>query len=131
MSKKLTLKHAQGLAQQKDGECISCVYINNYTYLMWKCKNGHTWESPYYNIQKGRWCPYCIKLDLDECIKWATLKGGKCLSKDYVNNHTLMLWQCRNNHIWRASFHNIKDGECWCRACNTNTIKDCIMIHKR
>lgn len=44
--------------------------------------------------------------------------GGKCLSNEYVNNKTVMLWQCKNKHDWYANLDNIKNKNKWCAECN-------------
>jgi hypothetical protein len=46
----------------------------------------------------------------------AKKKGGKCLSKEYVNNHTNLIWQCVEGHTWKAISSNVKKGT-WCPYC--------------
>ena len=55
-------------------------------------------------------------LPLMELQEIAEFKGGKCLSTEYINNHTKLQWQCKENHIWWASSRNIKYGK-WCPKC--------------
>ncbi|RHZ78547.1 hypothetical protein Glove_161g42 [Diversispora epigaea] len=97
-SKKLNISVAQKLALNKNGRCISENYINNSSPLLWECGNKHqfrlslggTCSSIFYHnrrtplswscskghsclaridsIQRGTWCPRCIKnrrLELD------------------------------------------------------------------
>lgn len=47
----------------------------------------------------------------------AELRGGKCLSKVYVNNRTKLKWQCKEGHIWEAASDHIKSQGCWCPRC--------------
>ncbi len=47
------------LAKNRDGECLSNIYINYNTKLIWKCKNGHIWTAIGYSIERGHWCPDC------------------------------------------------------------------------
>jgi hypothetical protein len=67
------------------------------------------------------WCPQCSynkkKNTLKECIDHATTKGGKCLSAEYVNNKSDMLWECKKKHTWTARYSNIKQGG-WCPRCS-------------
>ena len=47
---------------------------------------------------------------------FATAKGGKCLSKEYINIKTHLNWQCSADHTWSASADNILRGK-WCPSC--------------
>ena len=58
----------------------------------------------------------CKKNILKDLQERAALKGGKCLSKEYVNSSTPMLWQCQKGHAWETNSVIIKQG-CWCPAC--------------
>lgn len=44
--------------------------------------------------------------------------NGKCLSKIYKNSKTNLLFQCKYNHEWMATWSNIKKGK-WCPECST------------
>ena len=68
------------------------------------------------------------KHTIEECHEFAKSKGGKCLSTEYTDNKTKMNWKCGKNHIWSATFHNIKDSGQWCIICSGNakhTIEEC------
>ena len=56
------------------------------------------------------------KLTIEEMQKLATRRGGKCLSKKYINAITKLKWQCKEGHIWIASSNKIKNGR-WCPKC--------------
>jgi hypothetical protein len=47
-------------------------------------------------------------------------EGGNCLSKEYVNMHTKLKWQCEKGHIWEAKPTNIKNKSNWCKKCAGN-----------
>jgi hypothetical protein len=114
------LKQLKELAIIRDGVCFSDVYINAKTKLKWKCAKGHIWESTSHSVKnKHRWCPFCaghIKGDLKELERIANERGGKCLSKKYINNKTPLLWECGKKHIWKAVPFSIKRGS-WCPTC--------------
>jgi len=59
-----------------------------------------------------------VKLTLHDAQKIASERGGVCLSEEYINNVTLMLWKCKCNHIWKARFANVKNSNTWCPECN-------------
>ena len=57
------------------------------------------------------------KLSLNDAIKIAESREGKCLSKEYINCETPMLWECNKNHQWTAQFCSIKNCHSWCPHC--------------
>lgn len=57
------LSIAKQLSEIRNGKCLSTVYINSKTKMLWKCSEGHTWEARLNNIQCGnQWCPQCAML---------------------------------------------------------------------
>ena len=42
---KKTLEDAKKVAEKNKGECLSTVYINSSTKMLWRCKNNHTWNA--------------------------------------------------------------------------------------
>lgn len=47
----------------------------------------------------------------------AKQRGGKCLSKKYINNKTALIWKCAEGHTWNAIPSLIKRGA-WCTTCS-------------
>lgn len=128
------LETARLYAESKGGKCLSIEYINSNTKMEWKCENpNHTsWFAIYHNIVKyNKWCPECAKITIGnknknhKALETARLhaesKGGKCLSKDYVNSKTKMEWKCENfNHpSWFATYSNIVSNGHWCIPCGS------------
>lgn len=120
MNKLDGLKIAQDIALIKYGRCLSFKYINNYTKMLWECKDKHQWEASLHNIKDcNSWCPYCDGQRIDglkTANKIALDKEGKCLSNNYTNAHINMLWQCKKQHIWMATLNNTKNK--WCPECS-------------
>ncbi len=121
--KKGTIEEMFQIAKDHGGKCLSKEYINSSTHLLWQCKEGHIWEAVPNEIKQGSWCPVCAKEsrkgNIEELQKIAQSKGGKCLSKKYINNHTHLNWECENGHKWKATPHGIKAGK-WCSKCSGN-----------
>lgn len=68
---KKTIEDMNIFATLLNGKCLSKVYINTDTKLLWQCKNQHTWEStPYLVTKKGKWCPYCAKNKKESPFLW-------------------------------------------------------------
>jgi hypothetical protein len=71
------------------------------------------------------------KLTLQDAIIEAKKRGGKCLSNQYVNTTTPLLWQCSKGHIWKQQLTRIRNGGDWCPECGGTEKKDkafCIEI---
>src|SRR5260370_1121766 len=117
--KKSTIKEMVALARKRGGKCLSREYSNARTKLLWECKEGHQWKAMPTNVEQGNWCLECSgkkKLSLQEMQMLARERGGKCLSQEYSNVHTKLVWECGEGHQWKAIPNNIKAGQ-WCRTC--------------
>jgi hypothetical protein len=108
------------IAKRRGGKCLSNHYKGNHTKLLWECDKGHTWEATPGSIKSGSWCPHCAgtaKLTIKWAQKLAERRGGKCLSKKYINIDTILKWQCDRGHTWHARPINIRLGT-WCPLCS-------------
>lgn len=54
----------QALAQLRGGRCLSTIYKNNATPLLWECSLGHQWFARPGNIKQGTWCRECANIKL-------------------------------------------------------------------
>jgi len=116
---KLDIQQMKELAILSEGECLSEVYTNNSTKLLWRCNKKHEWYATPAKIKSGQWCPLCLgKYPTVTNMKdLAKSRGGLCLSEEYVNSQTKLKWQCSKKHIWTATPAHIKFGQ-WCPECN-------------
>lgn len=129
------LEELQEIVRNKGGECLSNIYVNCSTKLVWKCSEGHIWKAIPSSIKRNHWCPYCAKnrsgaknteatlRDMDEIAK---SKGGRCLSTKYVNRKSKLEWKCKEGHRWKAAPSNVKWNKTWCPFCSgrRTTIED-------
>jgi hypothetical protein len=116
---KRTIEEMRSIAVEHGGECMSELYVNDRTNLLWECAEGHQWKAIPSNVKKGSWCPYCagvVKRTIKEMRSIAEERGGKCLSKTYINAHTKLRWKCKDGHRWKATPNGIKSGT-WCPYC--------------
>ena len=60
---------------------------------------------------------YVLPNKLREMQELAQSKGGKCLSDGYVGSNSKLIWQCSQEHIWKAKPSHIKAGV-WCPHCS-------------
>jgi hypothetical protein len=113
------------IAKERGGECLSTRYVDTKTPLQWRCAFGHTWRATLASIVgRETWCPDCIgnrRLALDDLQRIAHERGGRCLSRVYVNARTPLLWECRFGHRWKAAAGPVKGGVhrkgTWCPTC--------------
>ena len=116
---KSSISECNLIAKTKNGICVSKEYTNDRIKLLWKCENNHTWEATPNNIKHGYWCSYCFgnkKLTLQHCQNLAIIRNGQCLSVEYKNAHTKLLWCCKVGHEWWAEYNSVKYGT-WCPKC--------------
>jgi hypothetical protein len=56
---------------------------------------------------------------LEECVEYAKLRNGVCLSESYVSSREKMLWKCENkdHHSWLRSYEGTIKNKTWCPSC--------------
>ena len=122
ISREDRLKEMQALAIAHGGQCLSDKYVNSKTHLLWECGEGHQWEAAPLNIKYGgHWCLTCVhekkRLGLKAMQELALVRGGLCLSDQYINSASPLLWQCREGHQWESTADSVKNNESWCPVC--------------
>lgn len=131
-AQKLKLEGMQQIARERGGECISKTYKNCYTNLVWECARGHRWKASPTAVKggsrkRGTWCLKCANLrrvfnspgDIEKMRDLARARGGRCLSREYVNSKTHIEWECEQGHRWRAVPRTVSAGS-WCPICARN-----------
>ena len=63
------------------------------------------------------------KYTIEDIQELAKSKGGKCLSKEYINNSTALKFKCSNNHRFKLQWANILRKGHWCVVCKNKEIK--------
>jgi hypothetical protein len=72
-------------------------------------------------LSKKSWCRECVgtkKRNIEEMLVIGKDRGGKCLSKVYINDFTKLEWECCDGHNFWTSPNNIKHGK-WCPECSS------------
>lgn len=121
------LEEAKNIAVKKGGKCLSTIYISSSHKLIFECGNNHVWKTTLAGVRKG-WCPKCSvyvynRKTIQDAQQLAEEKGGKCLSTEYTNNHTKMLWECEHGHTWETTYNLIQMGK-WCPQCGRKSRAD-------
>ncbi len=123
-NRKLTLQDAHRAAEKRGGKCLSASYASSNSKLRWKCSQGHIWDTTFNEIRSGSWCNLCgyqragkkLRATLESVQAAAAMRGGKCLSTEYINGKTKLEFECSESHMWMARPDNIKSGK-WCPKC--------------
>ncbi|MFM9435074.1 thiol-disulfide isomerase/thioredoxin [Janthinobacterium sp. CG_23.3] len=111
----------QTIAELHGGTCLapSFTHIVGQRYRL-RCARGHEWETELRILFKGFWCATCTRLSrrltIEDMQRLAGKRDGQCLSSEYANSHTKLLWQCAAGHQWPATPANIGRGK-WCPKC--------------
>ncbi|CAG8727284.1 5317_t:CDS:2 [Racocetra fulgida] len=69
-----SIKIARQIAISRNGDCISTIYYNNHSALLWRCENNYYIFTATLNAIKNQhtWCPFCSKKREDLCRKIIT-----------------------------------------------------------
>ena len=119
-----TLKELRTYAKNYGGKLISKQFAHWHHPMNWQCKHGHDFESPPTRIKSGKWCSHCAgnkKGTLEEAKLLAESKNGECLSDEYVNARTPLIWKCKCGHLWDAVLDSVKNKDSWCARCAAKT----------
>ena len=102
----------------KKGKLLSKKILKAKSKIDLKCSKGHVWKTTYSHIKTGTWCPHCAgrHKTIEDFIKLAKKRRGKCLSKKYISANKYLIWQCKKKHNWKAKPSNIINGK-WCPYC--------------
>ena len=117
--KRKTIKEMHQLAAKRGGECLSDIYINMNFPLEWECEQGHRWFAKPNSIQQGKWCLECSgksRKTIEDMQALAAEREGVCLSTEYNNVSTPLIWQCKRGHQWSARPMGIIRRQ-WCPYC--------------
>jgi hypothetical protein len=119
------LEELRAIAAKKGGRCLSDHYVNSQTLLDWECSEGHRWKALSGNVRRGHWCAECAgrgAKTIEDMQRFAKNRGGRCLSKEYVNSHSNLKWECEKGHQWFATPTSIQSGK-WCHECGGSARK--------
>lgn len=121
-----TKKHNIGmlkeLAEERGGKCLSEVYVNAHTKYLWEDEEGFQWEAKWCNILKGQWSPNLsnkkkskslAKYTISDLKQFAESKGGKCLSKEYINDKFKYTWEDKDGIIFKKSWWDVRAMGYW------------------
>ncbi|MFO7538072.1 MAG: hypothetical protein R6X32_08420, partial [Chloroflexota bacterium] len=93
----------------------------------WQCEQGHRWATAYKSIRDGTGCPVCAGVTsaapskLYERLAQNQKVGLVWLGPPVAHTHLLTAWQCRQGHVWQATYNQIQRGGT-CPLCAGETV---------
>ena len=118
--KKHTIEMMREVASQRGGVCLSSKYRGNKSPLKWRCALGHTWFAEPQRVRLlNNWCPHCAgrRISIQDMWAEANMRGGFCLSFEYVDSASPLIWLCEHGHVWEAKPSSIRNLKHWCPRC--------------
>ena len=120
---KNTIETIHYFAEENGAECLSKEYIPRKK-IKWRCKNGHVFEK---KIEECK-VTFCVQCNKDkkkperlkvfnELRNYARSKGGDCISQEYINCRTPLVWICKNSHIFEGKCDQVKKRKKFCTIC--------------
>ena len=116
---KTPLSEVQEIAAARGGVCLSADYVSSTSHLKFRCAQGHVFVKTASGLKRkdGNWCGLCKRDPLDDMRQAAEARGGKCLSSEYINARSALLWECSDGHQWKAMPINVYYHQTWCPLC--------------
>lgn len=124
-----TIEDARALAISKGGKFLSESFNRANDKYDWECSENHRWSTQFTIIKSmGCWCPTCailaskgsrdtkLKYTIEDVRRVASDRGGCLLSTSYRSVSENLSWQCKEGHIWKAAFRNVRE-KTWCPSC--------------
>jgi len=123
---KYDIEHYKAIAEKNGGKCLTNKLTNSETKLDLVCAENHKWSTFPRNLIRGFWCKRCaikkskqhLKKSISDCTQLAQKNNGFCLSTEYINAHSKLVWQCDKGHTWKATYHGVRGGT-WCNICSS------------
>ena len=99
-------------------------YVNSYTKITHRCKEGHEWDVRPNNLKRGKGCPYCSGRVQQDYSEWLKENSPNIVAlQPYVNAKTKIKHKCKEGHEWSASPNKIKNGR-GCPYCSGQIPQD-------
>ena len=93
-------------------ECLICKSIVTPTYATIQSRGAGCKTCRYRKIREHH------VLTIEDVAKVAEERGGRVVSRDYVNSDTPMDFECSKGHLFSNRFSHIKSRGQWCPTCS-------------
>jgi hypothetical protein len=117
---KYSINDLHEYAKTQNGKCISTKYEQCRSSYLWVCEENHEFTLAWSGIVQSNmisWCSICAgrKCVIKQLKDHAEEKNGQCLSNEYITNMTRYDWMCEKEHIFKRSWHAVKNESSWCQ----------------
>jgi thiol-disulfide isomerase/thioredoxin/very-short-patch-repair endonuclease len=132
ISTRLTIEDCHKHARSKGGECLEDTYTGAAVLMRWRCAEGHEWSATFNSVyHAGNWCGTCAgngAVTLEDAIRVAEERGGKCLSTVVNGSKDYLQWECSDGHEWSATYNAVDQGT-WCPLCRESRGEHTVRNH--
>lgn len=109
-----TPRDYHNLARTNDFKWIGKKFPENIaTKTLWRCLEGHEWETTYASIQENG-CPYCsgvAKKAIEDYHGLAEERGFKWIGEELPRGVRIKTkWECKQGHQWETPYNHIQQG---------------------
>jgi hypothetical protein len=115
-----TVQDMQKLAKSKGGKFLSKTLGKIREKHEWECEHGHRWFAAPYSVKSGSWCRVCNVGEfrgLEDLVREAKNRGGKCLSKQWYGMHRKHDFRCKQGHNFSTTPTKLIHRGQWCKKC--------------
>lgn len=109
---KNSLLELQKIAIDKGGKCLSTVFINSKTHMLFECSKGHQWKAIPSNIKRGKWCRKCSKIGSIGNPK-LNLKSVIEIRRDWNSGQFTKIALAKKYGISKYTINDIISGRTW------------------
>lgn len=111
--------------EDRGGEIALETYSSMEQIVWVRCGKNHSWWIRASKLVSDQtWCRRCgvdrRRLGIDRANEIARERGGRCLSTEYQNVHTLMEWRCKHGHRFSQTINEITHKDQWCPECRVD-----------
>lgn len=108
-------------AASRGGRVLAEGYLGASAMYEFECSLGHRWKTTAASmLHQESWCRSCsgkARLSIQDMRLMAAERGGRCLSRRYVNKDTKLRWECAKGHRWRSTGGHVRNSKAWCPRC--------------
>lgn len=134
------LEAVKELANSYGGDCLSEIYVNVSSLLIFVCKNGVIFEDNYAKVKARQVfcrCKKCLAdsplplgfhsrkaLGIEFMHDLALSQRGRVLSATYINGASDLSWKCRNGSIFKATYNQLVARKWFCPCVECKVLKE-------
>lgn len=97
--RKLGIEEMRGIAKERAGKCLTDIYVNNRTKLLWECAEGHQWEARPTSVKRGSGVPTVPVTFNQQSNKFISLRNPAVANVFLLDTSVLTPSFCGNAHL--------------------------------